>query len=55
MARRQAGLPLGVPRERIRGARERDEERVALRVDLDAAVRSNASRRTRGARASSSA
>ncbi len=35
---RERALRLGGRRDRIRRARERDEERVALRVHLDAAV-----------------
>ena len=38
-----------------RRRRERDEERVPLRVDLDAAVAENAARRTRRCSASASA
>ena len=37
-ARRERSVPVGRSRECVRGFRERDKERVALRVDLDAAM-----------------
>ena len=48
-------LPVGGGRDRVGGARERDEERVALRVHLDAAVPREASRNTRRCSLNSSA
>jgi hypothetical protein len=52
---RQRGLRLGRSGERPRGGRERDEEGVALRVDLTPPWRSKAERRTRRCASSAAA